>query len=198
MTRLEFVSPELCVEADSCERVIRRRQIGAREPINVRKLSETGTRIVYRHGNPYAFLFLILIPAGWAVKYFLDSDWMPVLITTFMGGVMFLVGASREYVVFDTATRSAVCTESFLGRVSRSALIPFGRITRLTVAPHYERTQGRRGKIHQSGFQLSIDWKAEWGGGGVMLDTFDEEADAMREAEALARKIDTKVERRSR
>jgi hypothetical protein len=164
----------------------------------VRKLRETGTRIVYRHGNPYAFLFLILIPAGWAVKYFLDSGWMPVLVTTFMGGVMFFVGASREYVVFDTATRTATCTESFLGRVSRSALIPFGRITRLAVAPHYERTPGRRGKVRQSGFQLRVDWNTEWGGGGVMLDSFHEEADAMREAEALARKIDTKVERSSR
>jgi hypothetical protein len=164
----------------------------------MKKIREAGVRIVYRHGNPYAFLFLILIPAGWAVKYFLGSDWMPVLVTTFMGGVMFFVAASREYVIFDTATRTVSCTDSFLGRVSRRELIPFSRITRLTVAPHYERTKGRRGKLYQSGFRLSIDWNAKWGGGGVMLDTFHEESDAMREAEALARKIDTRVERNSR
>lgn len=164
----------------------------------MRKLRETGTSIVYRHGNPYAFLFLVLVPAGWAVKYFLDSGWMPVVVTTFMGGVMFLVGASREYVVFETATRTVTCTESFLGRELRRAVIPFGRIKRLAVAPHYERTKGRRGKTFQSGFRLDIDWDAEWGGGGVMLETFHDETEAVQEAETLARKLDTKVERIAR
>lgn len=161
----------------------------------MKKLQEDGVRIIYRHGSPYAFLFLILIPAGWAVKYFLGSDWLPVLVTTFMGGVMFFVAGSREYVVFDTLTRMVTCSESFLGRVSRSEVIPFRQITRLTVGPHYVRTKGRRDKTFQSSFQLSIDWKAEWGGGGRMLDTIHDENDALREAEALARKLDTRVER---
>lgn len=161
----------------------------------MRKLRDTGASIIYRHGNPYAFLFLILVPAGWAVKYFLDSGWMPLVVTTFMGGVMFLVGASREYVVFETATRTVTCTESFLGRELRRAVIPFGQITRLAVAPYYERTKRGRGKAYQSGFRLDIDWDAEWGGGRVMLDIFHDERDAVREAETLARRLDTKVER---
>lgn len=161
----------------------------------MKKLREDGVRIVYRHGSPYAYLFLIVAPAGWAVKYFLGSDWLPVVVTTFMGGVMFFVAGSREYVVFDTLTRMVTCSESFLGRVSRSEVIPFRQITRLTVGPYYVRTKGRRDKTFQSGFQLSIEWKAGWGGGGLMLDAIHDENEALREAEALARKLETKVER---
>jgi hypothetical protein len=163
----------------------------------VRKLSDTGVQIVFRDGNPWAFLFLFLIPAGIAVKVFWGTDWLPVLVCTFMGIVMFLVGAMREYVIFDTVTRTITCSQSFLGRVSRSELIPFSHITRLVIAPHYERQRGGRGKAYQSGYRLTIDWKAQWGGGGMMLDAFHDEADAARAADELARKIDAKVERTS-
>ncbi len=161
------------------------------------KVSENDVEVVFRDGNRKAFVFLLLIPAGFAVKYFWGGDWKPVLMATFMGGVMFFVGAMREQLVFDSVTRTVSCTESFLWHTFRTELIPFDQVTRLTVAPHFERQDGKRGKLHQSGFHMSIDWKAQWGGGGTMLETFDEEADAMREAEGLARKIHTTVERTS-
>jgi len=164
----------------------------------MRKVSDTDVQIVYRQGTRSAFLFVLLIPAGIAAKVVLDADWLPVLVVTFMGIVMLFVAAMREQLVFDTLTRTITCSESIFGRQTRSELIPFGKVTRLVVGPHFERENKRKGRTRQVGFQMTIDWKAEWGGGGMMLDTFDDEAPALRAAEELGRRIGTSVERTRR
>jgi len=157
------------------------------------KVSDNGTQVVYRQGNRFGLLFAILIPAGIASKIWLGTDWLPVLVVTFMGVIMLFVAGMSEQLVFDTLTRTITCTESFFGWNLRSEMIPFDRVTGLLVGRHFERENKRRGQVREAGFQLTIDWKGDWGGGGMMLGaSYDEDA-VRREAEELARKIGTQV-----
>jgi len=157
-------------------------------------VSDTGVQVVYRRGSAVAYFFLILIPAGIAVKVVLGADWFPVLMVMGMGLVMLFVAASREQLVIDTLARTITCTESFFGRELKSELIPFSRVRRLSIGPNYERRNQRGSPAYQSGFRISIFWDAQWGGGAQMLEVFHDEGQARREAEGLARRIGIKVE----
>ncbi|HKU89641.1 MAG TPA: hypothetical protein VJP84_07590 [Steroidobacteraceae bacterium] len=159
------------------------------------KVSETDSQIVYRRGSRFSLAFVILIPVAILARVFLEVDWLPVWVMTFMGVVMAFVGGMREEIVFDVVTRAITCTESFYGRMLRSEVIPLDRVTRLYVEPHYERPNERRSLTYQSGFQLRLAWQGEWGGGGMLLGIIWDEAEAMREAERFAHRIGTKVER---
>jgi hypothetical protein len=159
------------------------------------KISDTGGQVVYRRGNLFGLLFVLLVPAGITAKVWLEADWLPVLIVSGMGLIMLFVSGTREQVVFDTLARTVTCTESFFGRQLRSELIAFGRITRLVVGPCFERGKNGRGPAYQAGFHLTVEWNAEWGGGAQRLGAFHEEEAALREAGELARRIGTDVER---
>jgi hypothetical protein len=161
----------------------------------MRKISDTDSQIVYRTGSRFSLAFVILLPAAIAAKMFLDVGWLPVLVLTFMGVVMAFVAGMREELVFDVVTRVITCTESFYSRVLRTEVIPFSRVTGVHVEPHFERQKDRSSHTYESGLQLRIVWRGDWGGGGMLLGTFFDEAEAMREAEGFARQIGTRVER---
>lgn len=152
------------------------------------KISDTGGQVIYRQGNRFGLLFVILIPAAIVARIWFELDWMPVLVLCFMGAVMLYVSGMREQIVIDVIARTVTCSESYLSYTFRSEQIPFDRVTGLSVTRHYERDKPR-GPVHEAGFRMSMNWKAEWGGGGSMLAIFHDEESARREAGELARRM---------
>jgi hypothetical protein len=162
----------------------------------MRKVSDSGARIVYRRGGARSAWWLVLaMPAGMIILYLLGSrDVMPYVGLAFAGAVMFLVASTDEHVAIDTHSHAIESFETFFGRPTRTETIPFSQITRVAVMPNYSRASGKR-RLERDGFALGLDWTTAAGEGGIRLDTFYEDAEVMAEAEKLARILGTRVER---
>jgi hypothetical protein len=161
----------------------------------MRKVEDSGARIVYRRGTRSAWWLVIAMPVGMVILYLLGGrDVLPYVALAFMSAVMFFVASSDERVVIDTQVRAIESFESVFGRTTRTETIPFSQVTRVAVTPNYTRRSGNR-RLERDGFALGVDWTTAAGEGGIKLEPFWEDAEVMAEAEKLAHILGTRVER---
>lgn len=161
----------------------------------MRKVEDNGAQIIYRRGTRAAWWLVITMPIGMVILYLLgDRNTMHYLGLAFAGAVMFIPAAFDEHFVIDSHVRAMLKSETFIGRTMRSESIPFSQVTRVAVMPSYTSEPRKRG-VRRDGFALMLEWTTGSGEDGIRLDTFWEDAQAMTEAEKLARILGTGVKR---
>ena len=158
----------------------------------MRKVSDSGGRLEYRKGAPFALVLMLAAPLGFALNYAADAEWPAYMAATLSGIVGFLLGAFGERLIIDADMRTIHWSKTLLGRVRCAQTIPFARVTRIAVLAHRARAQRHRGP--QRRFRVSIEWQTAAGEGDIPVASFADPSRAADEAETLARRLAARVE----